>query len=304
MPFLLKVSPIILAESLILDFHKAPAIDTWISIAGASLFVLGLTCDAYLFTRLANAWRGGSPDGPVLKIGPKLWGMDDLLMGAAYCVGLILLANSFYGVVALLTHRTLEELTPLIIFTELLVRIGILVGFVFFFHRRRVDIDAAVGLRNLAPQHAIAWGTVFGLASLPPVGIIIAASDALCRMLGWHQSEQPIIDLFTTTDSPLLLALLVVFAVIVAPIFEEFIFRGFAYPALKQRFGTCPALALVSIVFAFSHVNVPSIVPLFVLAIGLGLAYEWTGSLLAPITMHALFNAIMVARLMLLRTQL
>jgi membrane protease YdiL (CAAX protease family) len=240
----------------------------------------------------------------VLKIGPKLWGMDYLLMGAAYCVGLILLANSFYGVVALLTHRTLEELTPLIIFTELLVRIGILVGFVVFFHRRRVDIDAAVGLRNLAPQHAIAWGAVFGLASLPPVGIIIAASDALCRMLGWHQSEQPIIDLLTTTDSPLLLALLVVFAVIVAPIFEEFIFRGFAYPALKQRFGTCPALALVSIVFAFSHVNVPSIVPLFVLAIGLGLAYEWTGSLLAPITMHALFNAIMVARLMLLRTQL
>jgi membrane protease YdiL (CAAX protease family) len=110
--------------------------------------------------------------------------------------------------------------------------------------------------------------------------------------------------MFTMTDSRLLLGLLVIFAIIIAPIFEEFIFRGFAYPVLKQRFGTWPALALVSTVFALSHVHVPSIVPLFVLAIGLGLAYEWTGSLLAPITMHALFNAIMVARLMLLRTQL
>ncbi len=287
-----------------LDFHKAPAADTWISIAGASLFVLGLTCDAYLIARLANAWRGGSPEGPVLKVGPKFWGMHELLLAASACTGLVLLANSFYGVVAMITHRSLEELTPLIVSTELFVRIGILIGFIVFFHRRRVDIEAAVGLRNLAPQHAIAWGAVFGFASLPPVGIIIAASDAVCRMLGWQQSEQPIIDMFTMTDSRFLLGLLVVFAIIIAPIFEEFIFRGFAYPALKQRFGPWRALALVSIVFALSHVHVPSIVPLFVLAIGLGLAYEWTGSLLAPITMHALFNAIMVARLMLLRTQL
>ena len=304
MAFLLKVSPTILAEALTVFPHRGEAADMWVSIAGASLFVLGLTCDAYLFTRLANAWRGGSPDGPVLKIGPKFWGMHELLIGAAVCAGLILLTNSFYGLVAILTHRDLEELTPLIVPTELFVRVGILIGFIVFFRRRHVAIETAVGLRNIAPQHAVAWGTVFTFASLPPVGITFAASDALCRMLGWHQSEQAIIDMFTMTDSSMLLGLLVIFAVIIAPIFEEVIFRGFAYPALKQRFGTWRALVLVSAVFALSHVHVPSIVPLFVLAIGLGLAYEWTGSLLAPITMHALFNTIMVARLMLLRSQL
>ena len=59
----------------------------------------------------------------------------------------------------------------------------------------------------------------------------------------------------------------------------------------------------MSAAFALSHLHAPSFVPLFVLSIGLGLAYEWTGSLLAPVTMHALFNTIMMIRLLLLRMQ-
>jgi len=303
MAFLLKVWPTILAEVLTLVPHNGPEPDTLASLAGACLFVLGLTCDAYLVARFVNTRHADQANGPVFKVGPKFWGMHELLMAAAICAGLVLLANSFYSLVAVFTHHDLEELTPLIISTELLVRVGILIGFIVFFHRRRVAIDAAVGLRDLALPHALAWGLVFGFASLPPVGILIAASDGLCRMLGLHPSEQPIAEMFATTDSPALLGLLVIFAVVIAPVFEEFVFRGFAYPALKQRFGMWPALALVSAVFALSHLHLPSIVPLFVLAIGLGLAYEWTGSLLAPITMHALFNAIMVVRLVLLRTQ-
>jgi len=303
MTLLLKLLPAILAAMLTLVPHKGAEADGLASLAGACLFVLGLTCDAYLLARFANARRADSPDAPLLKVGPKLWGMHELLLAATICTGIVLLVNSFYSLVATFTHHTLEELSPLIIATELLMRLGILVGFIVFLQRRHVGIAAAVGLRDLPPRHALAWGVVFGFASLPPVGILIAANDALCRALGLHPSEQPITEMFVTTDSPTMLGLLVIFAVFIAPVFEEFIFRGFAYPALKQRFGTWRALALVSVVFALSHLHAPSIVPLFVLAIGLGLAYEWTGSLLAPITMHALFNAIMVARLILLRAE-
>ena len=303
MAFLLKVSPPILAEALSVIPQRASAADTSLAMIGAVLFVLGLTCDAYLLTRFANARRNAPPGTPMLKVGPKFWGLHELLMGVAAFVGLVLLANSFYGLVAVSTHRSIEELTPLIISTEVLLRIGILIGFIVFFHRRRVDLNAALGLRDLAPLHAIGWGTVFGFASLPPVGMIIAANDALCRAFGLHPSEQPIAELFVTTDSPALLALLAVFATVIAPLFEEFMFRGFVYPAVKQRLGTWRGLALVSAAFALSHLHAPSFVPLFVLAIGLGLAYEWTGSLLAPVTMHALFNTIMVIRLFLLRMQ-
>jgi membrane protease YdiL (CAAX protease family) len=69
------------------------------------------------------------------------------------------------------------------------------------------------------------------------------------------------------------------------------------YPALKQRFGVWRALSLVSLLFALSHAHLPSLLPLFILALGLGLAYEFTGSLLVPTGMHALFNALMVVKL-------
>jgi membrane protease YdiL (CAAX protease family) len=94
---------------------------------------------------------------------------------------------------------------------------------------------------------------------------------------------------------------IVAFAVAVAPVFEEFFFRGFAYPALKQRWGTWRALVIVSAAFAAIHLHVPSLGPLFALAIGLGLSYEFTGSLLAPITVHALFNTVNVGMLLYVR---
>ena len=87
----------------------------------------------------------------------------------------------------------------------------------------------------------------------------------------------------------------------VAPLFEELFFRGIAYPILKQRFGAAAALVTVSVVFALIHWHLPSMAPLFALSLGLGIAYEITGSLLTPITMHALFNAANVAMLLYVR---
>ena len=103
------------------------------------------------------------------------------------------------------------------------------------------------------------------------------------------------------TQALIVVALIVIFAIIVAPVCEELFFRGFAYPALKQRWGIWVALTTVSAAFAVIHLHLPSLGPLFALAIGLGLSYELTGSLLAPITMHALFNAANVAVLLYVR---
>ena len=78
------------------------------------------------------------------------------------------------------------------------------------------------------------------------------------------------------------MVLIAVFAIVVAPVFEEFFFRGFAYPVLKQRWGTLGALLVVSAVFAVIHFHLPSLGPLFALAVGLGLAYELTARCWPP----------------------
>ena len=55
--------------------------------------------------------------------------------------------------------------------------------------------------------------------------------------------------------------------------------------------GTGVAIVITSFVFAILHAaQWPAPIPLFLLAIGLGVVYQRTGSLIAPICMHAVFN--------------
>jgi uncharacterized protein len=81
------------------------------------------------------------------------------------------------------------------------------------------------------------------------------------------------------------------FTVVLAPVAEEFIFRGILYPFVKQL--NFPKLALfgTSFLFALIHADKAIFIPLFVLALALTWLYEKTGNLLAPIVAHSLFNA-------------
>jgi membrane protease YdiL (CAAX protease family) len=91
-----------------------------------------------------------------------------------------------------------------------------------------------------------------------------------------------------------------VMAIIVAPVAEEVIFRGYLYPIGKRYAGPFFAMVLTSLLFAALHGHAASLPALFTLAMCLGLAYEKTGTLLVPLIMHAVFNAISVAAIMFL----
>jgi len=79
--------------------------------------------------------------------------------------------------------------------------------------------------------------------------------------------------------------------ILLAPAAEEMLFRGIVYPTVKQA--GFPRLALWGSAFLFAacHVNLVTFVPLVVLALALTFIYERTDNLWAPITAHALFNA-------------
>jgi membrane protease YdiL (CAAX protease family) len=79
-----------------------------------------------------------------------------------------------------------------------------------------------------------------------------------------------------------------------APLAEETIFRGFMFGTIRQYWGRWPALIISASVFALIHGHIPALPGLFILAIFLSLVYERTGSLWAPIMLHAIFNAVTV----------
>jgi membrane protease YdiL (CAAX protease family) len=257
------------------------------------VLALGLVCAAIVIRRFLPA--------PQFLVTPKPWGLRELGLAVAILAAIFLFCNALYTAVAVRRQMDITDLTPLIIPIEFVLRLAFLAAFDTYFRRRQINLRTAFGLDSTPAGHAIGWGLLFALAILPPVSVLLFATHAFLRIFRIQPSQQPIIEFFLTTDSTLLLVLLVIFAVVLAPVFEELLFRGFAYPALKQRFGLVPALLLVSVVFALNHLHAQSLLPLFVLALGLGLAYELTGSLLAPITMHAAFNGLMVLQVLVQR---
>ena len=81
---------------------------------------------------------------------------------------------------------------------------------------------------------------------------------------------------------------------IVAPIAEEFFFRGVVYNIWERERGPRVALYGSAALFAAIHASIFALVPIFALGIGLALVYRRTRSLPASIAMHAGFNAISV----------
>jgi membrane protease YdiL (CAAX protease family) len=66
---------------------------------------------------------------------------------------------------------------------------------------------------------------------------------------------------------------------------------------MKRYVGRVAAVLASALLFAAVHAHLPSFAPLFVLGSCFAIAYEWSGSILVPMMMHALFNAITLTAL-------
>lgn len=288
------------------NLSEAELIARYPAIAATTVFLLsaGLICDLYLLWRFARpALSNNPPNGsvPALKIEPKPWNARDLLVAAGALILVLMAGELMVTLTFYLSHRDQDDAVPWLLAMDMALRVAILFAFVAGFHQRGIDWRRSIGLRGISPLKSIGFGAICFLAILPPLAVTFAACSWVCRLVGIKEEAQPIADLLAGSDSMVVVVLIVAFAITIAPVFEEFLFRGFAYPALKQRWGTWRALMVVSAVFAAIHFHLPSLGPLFALALGLGLAYELSGSLLAPITMHALFNAANVAMVLYVR---
>ncbi|HEX7569927.1 MAG TPA: CPBP family intramembrane glutamic endopeptidase, partial [Verrucomicrobiae bacterium] len=156
-------------------------------------------------------------------------------------------------------------------------------------------------------QHEVNWRDGFGFrnanlktALLLAVGVLVLVlpvvlgleqfSALTLQKLGWPPEDQRAVALIAGAKSWWLRGYLAFFAMVLAPVAEEFIFRGVLFPFVKQLGWPKLAWFGVSFLFALIHVNAPTFVPLFVLALVFTWLYQKTDCLLAPIAAHSLFN--------------
>lgn len=135
------------------------------------------------------------------------------------------------------------------------------------------------------------------LLVLPPVALSGWLIDNLWSDPG---GSNPMLDLVLTGTDPLALACFAFTAMVLAPLFEETLFRGVLLPVLGRWLGSGLAVLLSAALFAAAHLSLAELVPLFVLGSGLGLLRLRSGRLASSVLMHALWNGLTFANLLLL----
>lgn len=143
------------------------------------------------------------------------------------------------------------------------------------------------GLRATRFWPALGWLTVAWVGFIAFSATWVAVLDV--------KSKDRLPDELGASQGGLTLIAVAVLVCVVAPIAEEFFFRGYFFGALRTWKGIWPAAVITGIVFGAIHAGsapVAYLVPLAVFGFALCLLYARTGSLYPSIALHALNNSL------------
>jgi membrane protease YdiL (CAAX protease family) len=143
----------------------------------------------------------------------------------------------------------------------------------------------------------VGWRSAAGMIVLLLVAFVVFS-------VAWAEVFNPgkdkVLETLGTDKGGALLVLSAALTCVVAPIGEEFLFRGYVFTALRGWRGTIPAALLTGLLFGGVHAGsapLGDLVPLAALGFGLCLLYRHTGSLYPGIFAHCLNNCIAFAGL-------
>jgi membrane protease YdiL (CAAX protease family) len=253
--------------------------DALVSAVGNVLFLLWLIVGGYIYVSLARqvSARLATPSETLTKS----LGFPELIV--ALLLISVLLTNVLFSVSAPPGSLNTRDLVA-----NLVLTVAVLLILATYLRLRGFDLDALAGLSEFGIVRVLATGMVLLICAYP----LVTLADLLTqRFLGQGSGRQTIVELFSGSRTIEQRMIIIVLAVAIAPVAEEFVFRFFLYGVLKRYIGGFTALIVTALLFAAVHAHLPSFAPLFVLGCCFTLAYEWSGSILVSMTMHSLFNA-------------
>jgi hypothetical protein len=152
---------------------------------------------------------------------------------------------------------------------------------------------SALGLRR--PRWSdIGWGIVGALAMA-----LIGTATGIVQEYVFHlKADEVQVHQLRAAHGSVVFAI-VFLACVAAPFFEEIVFRGFVFNALLRYVPVWAAVLLSALVFGGIHYlpgNGGVIIPLAATGVVLALVYYRTGSLVASMITHAVFNLLTVVQ--------
>jgi len=145
----------------------------------------------------------------------------------------------------------------------------------------------------LRPLRAVvgALAAITALCALPLMGVLV---EGLRRILpGAEELEEALTQALRAESGPDLVLVLIV-AALAPAVCEEVLFRGWILTTLRRSMTPSRALALQAVLFGLLHLHPLRILPMTALGLLLGWFALRSGSILAPVLGHAIFNGAIV----------
>ncbi|MCK5563892.1 MAG: CPBP family intramembrane metalloprotease [Planctomycetes bacterium] len=242
------------------------------------------------------AWLSGSLGSPDLSASPPRRNSIPLFMPVIYA-GIWILLSAFAATLSFKAGEGLSEVNRQFLgyLAIAIIDIGLIVSLLAFAYVHFARRLKGLGLNPKTIIKDIPAAAINYVCVLP---LVIAAVLIVTYVGGLFNFElQTNEGLSVILDFPQLhfRILMLFFTVIVAPVFEELLFRGF-FQSMLRGYTKKPwtAIFITSAIFATLHplTHWPA---LFIFSCCMGYAYEKSGSLFRSIIIHAIFNGINVA---------
>lgn len=168
---------------------------------------------------------------------------------------------------------------------------------VWLFMRLRKVSFAAIGLNRKPVRKDAGYALMAFLAYVVLLIPALGIAKALVPSLNLEQEQQLS---FEPGSQGFSILLIFIALVVLPPIIEEIIMRGFLYTGLRRSFKILPAALITSALFAAPHMQLESGAPplyvaaidTFILSLVLVYVREKTGSLWSSMLVHAMKNGI------------
>lgn len=265
-------------------------------------FLLGLLLDARILLARLTGKKFFRKSARHLRTRWKVWDIFKLMIIFLF-FGYILHIVEIGLFFSLLSSKMRVDITNLGTFVSIvntavmdLAILGVIIYFVRIKYKQRL---AVIGIRMKDAGKHLCWAVLSYIAVLPPLVFILLFLMWMCNIFDYQPPPQPLMDLFLEEKSAWTLGFSAFIIVLVGPLAEELFFRGFAYNAIKKKWGARQAMAVTAVVFAAMHGIGFGFLPIMTLGLLLAYSYEQTGSLVPAVAIHILHNSIMVLLLLL-----
>ncbi|MBI3316232.1 MAG: CPBP family intramembrane metalloprotease [Candidatus Omnitrophica bacterium] len=262
-----------------------------VTLVFLSVLLLGLAVNAYL---LVNKFLGRASFSTAPSPPPVPWGVKDAV--EVFIFLFFAEAMIVFSEIGLSLFFDVEKLNKdLLLMANSMLRDIAVAGFVLARVRRRFGQPlASIGLTLKDFFQNVRRGLLGYLAVIPWLLVLFLLISAVTQWISYEPSPQPVVEMYLKKTPGRTLLFFTFFVAIAGPVIEEIFFRGFAYTALRRRFGAGWAMAATAALFAGLHLSWVAFLPIFMLGIFLAYLYEKTGSLVGPMAAHGVHNLVMV----------